>query len=756
MRQVTFKATYQDGTPVPTGENVTVELWPLHRREEDGTILNNRRQFHMITGSKTISLETTTPDWVWVARITPKNMAAWVEYFPLLPGEIIEYTEIEKTSLVGTDPRSEPQESWWAYARAAVIDAEKVNGRLVVTRADGTSDDLGRVDGAAGPAGDTPTLAVGETVTGAPGTPAEVTRTRSPLTEEYRDNFTIPQGEKGEKGDPGEDALGIEPQQAIIADWINSENPVSTALKDQTVKRTTTASEETAKVGADIMVASGWALGAGWSGDLASGFTHTPGNTAPLTWTPPVGTGTGTWLMEWQYDGPAGVHQYVYSGYDVHLGGGYAGITYQGAGASNVNFSRAIKSLADGTLTFTPWTEFEGRIHSVTVRPMQSAAALGIGWGDADGYRTAELRFSKSIYDSVYLGKDAGKWNYSGISNVAIGSYAMANNVTGFFNTAVGRNTLNQNINGTRNVALGYNALQSNTAGDRNVGIGPFALTRLTTGQRNLAIGVDALWRLEDGSDNIALGYLALTELRHSHNNIAIGRYAMRHTHGAESGATTDNIALGYEALGHVLGAGHIAIGRRAMAAQVSGTANVAVGDYALEVSNADQQVAIGEAALRHFTGGRNTALGHNAMMGVDGQSIGTRNVAVGDNAAIGLTSGANNTVVGPSAGVNLTDQTGNILIGFAATAIAGRSNYLNIGGLIYGDLAGGNLGVGVQTPTARLHFGANRSTPGGAVMKLSGGTLLDVPENNSVEFDGSDLYLTVGGTRYRLTKTAV
>lgn len=545
-----------------------------------------------------------------------------------------------------------------------------------------------------------------------------------------------------------------------MAEQVGTGGEFDTKLNATFVGTKTTVAQESATLGPELAVSTGWALGEGWTGDFAAGFTHTPGSTAPLTWTPPFDTGTDVFVVEWKWEGVS-TDQNVYAGYDVTLGGGSAGIIYQGGAPSNVSYSRAILSSANGPLVFVPWSAFAGRIHSVSVRKVTAAAAIpSASWRDAAGLRTAELRFGASARYSVYLGVDAGKFNYSGHRNVAIGDYAMSSNVTGFFNAALGFEALAKNVNGTRNVALGYRALRENISGDRNVGIGPFALNRLTTGQRNVAIGVDNLWRLTDGNDNIGLGYLAFTEIRHGHENIAIGRYAMQHTHGAADGSTLNNIAIGTEALGHVTGSANIGIGRRALASQTTANFNVAIGDYALEKSvTGAQQTAIGRSALRYFTGGRNTAIGNAALAGVEGASTGTRNVAIGDNAGMGITSGSNNTIIGPSAAASLTTGSGNILIGFAVEGQpnASSTNRLNIGNVLRGKLDTGQLSVSLQDPTARFHLPPGRATAGMAPLKLhpTGSVLLTTPEDGALEFDGTDLYITAGGVRYTITKTA-
>lgn len=62
---------------------------------------------------------------------------------------------------------------------------------------------------------------------------------------------------------------------------------------------------------------------------------------------------------------------------------------------------------------------------------------------------------------------------------------------------------------------------------------------------------------------------------------------------------------------------------------------------------------------------------------------------------------------------------------------------------------------VGINTatdPTAYLHISAGTATAGTAPLKLTSGTNLTTPENGAFEFDGTNLYFTVGGVRKTVT----
>lgn len=67
---------------------------------------------------------------------------------------------------------------------------------------------------------------------------------------------------------------------------------------------------------------------------------------------------------------------------------------------------------------------------------------------------------------------------------------------------------------------------------------------------------------------------------------------------------------------------------------------------------------------------------------------------------------------------------------------------------------SGGNVGIGLgaTAPTARLNLPAGTATAGSAPLKLTAGTNLTTPENGTFEFDGTNLYFTVGGVRKTVT----
>jgi hypothetical protein len=77
-----------------------------------------------------------------------------------------------------------------------------------------------------------------------------------------------------------------------------------------------------------------------------------------------------------------------------------------------------------------------------------------------------------------------------------------------------------------------------------------------------------------------------------------------------------------------------------------------------------------------------------------------------------------------------------------AAAAFIGGSNLLTI-------TETAQIGIGGNTaPTAYLHAAASPGTAGTGPLKLTAGTLLAVPEDGTIEYDGTNFYKTIGATR--------
>lgn len=87
----------------------------------------------------------------------------------------------------------------------------------------------------------------------------------------------------------------------------------------------------------------------------------------------------------------------------------------------------------------------------------------------------------------------------------------------------------------------------------------------------------------------------------------------------------------------------------------------------------------------------------------------------------------------------------GRVAIWDSSSTLADDYNPIVLGGV------GSSVGLGGLTPTARLHLPAGGSAPNEAPLKFTIGPLLSALENGAMEFNGSHLYFTLGGTRSQL-----
>jgi hypothetical protein len=290
----------------------------------------------------------------------------------------------------------------------------------------------------------------------------------------------------------------------------------------------------------------------------------------------------------------------------------------------------------------------------------------------------------------------------SGQQNTAIGSYSSDDITSGSFNTAVGRSTLATLTTGSSNVAVGR-ATFSTAANDEshNIAIGNSALgaakqdgTASSTNReikQNIAIGEDALMGgtltgTNHIEGNIAIGYQAMdaTGANNQIGTIAIGKSAL----GALTSGTSNtavgfgtaeqtttgggNTVMGYQALtgdSDGDGADNVAIGHKAMLANVSPSKNVAIGDSAMRVMNG---TANGIAQC--------VAIGANAFYGnADSTTTNTNGtIAIGYQSLKSLTTGGSNTAIGYESQLYQTDGANNTSLGYKALRNADNGESLN------------------------------------------------------------------------------
>jgi hypothetical protein len=212
--------------------------------------------------------------------------------------------------------------------------------------------------------------------------------------------------------------------------------------------------------------------------------------------------------------------------------------------------------------------------------------------------------------------------------------------------TAEGEDALFSLTTGIGNTAMGYHALYLNTNTSNNTAIGASALASNMLGYYNTAVGAEALAASGQASNNTAIGYAALS---------TANRYA-----------DTDNVAVGYRAMGSAISYGCVAIGSNALNLN-TGQLNVAIGNLTLAVNTTgENNTAIGWHSLpNNQTGNLNTVAGLETMFY---NQSGSNNVALGYFALGDNVSGSNNIALGTDAGINTTGSN-NIAIGNSGVA---------------------------------------------------------------------------------------
>ncbi len=110
-----------------------------------------------------------------------------------------------------------------------------------------------------------------------------------------------------------------------------------------------------------------------------------------------------------------------------------------------------------------------------------------------------------------------------GVSNTAVGAYALYANTTGVHNTATGQQALYNNTTGYFNTANGIFALQGNTYGSYNTAMGWNALGSTSEASNNTAVGYNAGGYNTVGWNNVFLGAYTNPNANGYYNDIAIG-----------------------------------------------------------------------------------------------------------------------------------------------------------------------------------------------------------------------------------------
>jgi hypothetical protein len=407
----------------------------------------------------------------------------------------------------------------------------------------------------------------------------------------------------------------------------------------------------------------------------------------------------------------------------------------------------------------------------------------GAGQANTSGFRNS------------FFGTGAGRFNTTGNNNAFFGTLAGASNSTASSNSFFGDSAGFLNTTGFANSFFGYNSGVSNTTSTGNSFFGYFS-GNANTACCNSFFGTSAGVSNSIGTGNSFFGYIVGASNTTGSNNSFFGSAA------GNANTANDNSFFGFQAgTKNAAGTANSFFGSLAGTANTSGSFNAFFG-YNAGAANttAINNSFFGQGAgFKNTTGSDNTFLGNgaglnNATTGGNtfvGSLAGKGNVGGANNTFLGVNAGqanvgsSNNTFVGANAAnTNLTGS-GNTYIGantdgatiitnstaIGQNAYAGQSNSIILGSVsgVNGSTADTFVGMGVTTPSAKLHIrdsnasnttvlvessfsgGAgielsNTATGGGRWLMMSGGNLGSIGTLHFVDQKTGGEVLGIGG----------
>ncbi len=242
--------------------------------------------------------------------------------------------------------------------------------------------------------------------------------------------------------------------------------------------------------------------------------------------------------------------------------------------------------------------------------------------------------------------------------------------------------------------------------------------------------GNNAMQNTQDSFQDVVLGNEAAQDVDFSEKNVIIGVRANQTSVPTTTFLTPlkEVVAIGYEA-----------------AISNSALGNTFIGSKCATNTTAETcLVCCGYEALKYVEGGnRNTAIGYQAMLGVNGVSIGAaENVAYGTYALQNITSGSCNVVAGSFAGATLTSENNNVIFGYQADITAGVQGAVVVGtdavaaasdSVVAGHLARSEVVGGIALGRFARLLIANGDTPGSCLF----GDSVNLPSTGILKFKG-------------------
>ena len=250
---------------------------------------------------------------------------------------------------------------------------------------------------------------------------------------------------------------------------------------------------------AEFLLDTGW-TSTDWTGDFASGWTHTTGNTTVLSQSKTAVNATK--------------YQIAYTITNRTTGTFTIGFGGQTSDAIAVTGAWGPTSSSTASLTITPTSDFNGEI-VISIKSITGVSNAICSFLNSSGTIVNEIRTSNSNTNN-FMGFGSGRYNTTGSYNCAQGGAALYSNTTGPYNCAQGYAALSLNTTGRYNCAQGYAALYSNTTGSYNCAQG-YAAGRYISGgvtvnticNNSVFLGSLTKAYADDETNEIVVGYNA-------------------------------------------------------------------------------------------------------------------------------------------------------------------------------------------------------------------------------------------------------
>jgi hypothetical protein len=374
-----------------------------------------------------------------------------------------------------------------------------------------------------------------------------------------------------------------------------------------------------ATLGSELLDNTGW-TSTNWTGNYDTGFTHTTGNTSVLSKTISGVVVSNYYQLSFTISGMTA------GSIDASIGG-VSVSRYAGEIASNATYTRTPKAINTNGVIFTPSTDFNGTISSISIKKITAANTPFVSVEDYTGNRISEFRFLELPIPSgngIFIGIDAGKYITTGGANIGIGDNALASQTSGGSNVALGYSSLSNLTIGSFNTALGTNVMPSAVASYNNTGVGYHALFSTTNSQDNTAVGTQSsnnlttgIWNttigsgsgsgINTGGSNVMVGYNAGSNVTSGAANIIIGTNTT-----APSASANYQINIGNTIYGFTSGGGSkIGIGTTSPMSRLSifQSSNTVAGGISLSsLASSTRSIFMDDSTILHFTGGGNDA----------------------------------------------------------------------------------------------------------------------------------------------------